>query len=100
MIATLVVAAATGALAGPQSPAPAPPPQPPAQEMPAMPEDRRVKGEQIDSVMAEPDRVLLDVRSAKEIEELGGYEGAIHIPLPELEKRLGELPKDKTILTA
>jgi hypothetical protein len=37
------------------------------------------------------------VRESKEIEELGGYEGAIDIPLQELEKRLGELPKDKTI---
>ena len=36
----------------------------------------------------------------KEIDELGGYDGAINIPLPQLEKRLGELPKDKTILTA
>ena len=44
--------------------------------------------------------ILLDVREPKEIEELGGYEGAINIPVTELEKRLGELPKDKTILTA
>jgi 3-mercaptopyruvate sulfurtransferase SseA len=78
---------------------PSPPPQP-AQQMPAMPEDKRVQAENIDTVMSKSDMILLDVRDPKEIEELGGYEGAINIPLPELEKRLGELPKDKTILTA
>ena len=68
--------------------------------MPAMSEDKRVKTENIDSVMSMGDTVLLDVREPKEIEELGGYEGAINIPVTQLEKRLGELPKDKTILTA
>lgn len=65
-----------------------------------MGEDKRVKAEDIDSVMSKPDVVLLDVREPKEIQELGGYEGAINIPIGQLEKRLGELPKDKTILTA
>ena len=97
--ALLVVAAAAGATARQQSPPPAPA-QPPAQQMPAMSEDKRVQAENIDTVMAKGDVVLLDVRDPKEIDELGGYEGAINIPLPELEKRLGELPKDKTILTA
>ncbi len=69
-------------------------------KMPTMPEDRRVKAENIDSVMSMGDVILLDVREPKEIEELGGYEGAINIPVTQLEKRLGELPKDKTILTA
>jgi hypothetical protein len=69
-------------------------------KMPAMPEDRRVKAENIDTVMSKGDMILLDVREPKEIEELGGYEGAINIPVTQLEKRLGELPKDKTILTA
>ena len=68
--------------------------------MPTLPEDRRVKAENIDAVMANGDTILLDVREPKEIEELGGYEGAINIPVTQLEKRLGELPKDKTILTA
>jgi len=69
-------------------------------KMPTMPEDRRVKTETIDSVRSIGDVILLDVREPKEIEELGGYEGAINIPVTQLEKRLGELPKDKTILTA
>jgi rhodanese-related sulfurtransferase len=50
--------------------------------------------------MSRGDVVVLDVREPNEIEELGGYDGAVNIPLGQLEKRLGELPKDKTILTA
>ena len=69
-------------------------------KMPTLPEDRRVKAENIDSVMSMGDVIVLDVREPKEIEDLGGYEGAINIPVTELEKRLGELPKDNTILTA
>jgi hypothetical protein len=68
-------------------------------KMAVMSEDKRVKAENIDSVM-KADFVLLDVREPKEIEQLGGYEGSINIPITELEKRLGELPKDKTFLTA
>ena len=79
---------------------PSPDQQQQVSKMPAMSEDRRVKTENIDSVMSMGDTVLLDVRDPKEIEELGGYEGAINIPVTQLEKRLGELPKDKTILTA
>jgi hypothetical protein len=94
---------------GPQSVQTTPPqqgsPMTPEQQqqvskMPTLPEDRRVKAENIDSVMSMGDVIVLDVREPKEIEELGGYEGAINIPVTELEKRLGELPKDKTILTA
>jgi 3-mercaptopyruvate sulfurtransferase SseA len=101
MCATLLALAAVsvGAAARQQSPPPAPA-QPPTQQMPAMSEDKRVQVENVDTVMSKGDVVLLDVRDPKEIDELGGYEGAINIPLPQLEKRLAELPKDKTILTA
>lgn len=100
-LVTLVVAAAASmpAAAQPQAP-PSPPPQQQISKEPAMGEEKRVKAENIDSVMSKGGMILLDVREPKEIAELGGYEGAINIPLPELEKRLGELPKDKTILTA
>jgi rhodanese-related sulfurtransferase len=46
------------------------------------------------------DRFLLDVREAREIEELGAIEGYVNIPVDQLEKRLSEVPKDKTIITA
>lgn len=43
---------------------------------------------------------FLDVREPKEIEELGSLKGYVNIPIGELEKRLSEVPKDKTIITA
>jgi rhodanese-related sulfurtransferase len=65
-----------------------------------MSEDMRVKSEDIDSVMQDGNAFFLDVREPKEIEDLGSYEGYVNIPMSALEARLGELPKDRPILTA
>jgi predicted sulfurtransferase len=98
--ALLILAATATVVAQGQQPAsPVTPEQQQISKMPAVGEEKRVKTENIDSVMSMGDVILLDVREPKEIEELGGYEGAINIPVTQLEKRLGELPKDKTILT-
>jgi len=70
------------------------------QQMPAAGEEKRVQADAIDKALADGKVVLLDVREPKEIEDLGTIEGSINIPIGELEKRLNELPKDKTILTA
>jgi rhodanese-related sulfurtransferase len=43
---------------------------------------------------------FLDVREPKEIAELGSLKGYVNIPVGELEKRMKEVPKDKTIITA
>jgi rhodanese-related sulfurtransferase len=43
---------------------------------------------------------FLDVREPKEIAELGSLKGYVNIPLGELGKRMKEIPKDKTIITA
>ena len=43
---------------------------------------------------------FLDVREPKEIAELGSLSGYVNIPVGELEKRMNEVPKDKTIITA
>ena len=43
---------------------------------------------------------FLDVRSAEEIATLGTLEGYVNIPIDDLEKRLGEIPKDIPIVTA
>ncbi|MFT6138926.1 MAG: NADPH-dependent 2,4-dienoyl-CoA reductase/sulfur reductase-like enzyme [Psychromonas sp.] len=43
-------------------------------------------------------QLLLDVRSAGEIERFGTLEGAINIPVDELRQRMGELPKNKEII--
>jgi len=65
-----------------------------------MSEDMRVKAADIDAVMADAKIFFLDVREPKEIEELGSYAGYVNIPMSQLESRLGELPKDRPILTA
>ena len=98
--ALLILAAASVAAAQGQNPYLTPEQQQQISKMPTAPDEKRVKPESIDSVMSMGNVVLLDVREPKEIEELGGYDGAINIPVTQLEKRLGELPKDKTILTA
>jgi len=63
-------------------------------------EQKRIEAQDIDRVLAESDALLLDVRDPEEIEELGTIEGYVNIPIGELESRLDELPRDKTILTA
>jgi hypothetical protein len=106
-IAALLVVGAATLLAAhqQQQPAQSTSPLTPEQQaivskMPTMNEDKRVKAEEIDSLMASGKVFFLDVREPKEIEELGSYEGYVNIPVTQLEKRLGELPKDKLILTA
>ena len=99
-LAGFLVVAAAQVAAAQSAPSLTPEQQQQISKMPVMPEDKRVQTQNIDSVMSTGDVILLDVREPKEIEELGGYEGAINIPVTQLEKRLSELPKDKTILTA
>ncbi|MSV28687.1 MAG: hypothetical protein EXQ52_08075 [Bryobacterales bacterium] len=43
---------------------------------------------------------FLDVREPKEIEDNGSIKGYVNIPVGQLESRLGEVPKDKQIVTA
>ena len=42
--------------------------------------------------------IVVDVREASEIKESGALPGAIHIPLGQIEKRMGELPKNADIV--
>jgi rhodanese-related sulfurtransferase len=42
--------------------------------------------------------VLVDVRETSEIKESGAIPGAIHIPMAQVEKRMGELPKNAEIV--
>jgi rhodanese-related sulfurtransferase len=60
----------------------------------------QVEAGSIDQVLAQADALLLDVREPEEIQELGTIEGYLNIPIDELESRLDEIPRDKTILTA
>jgi rhodanese-related sulfurtransferase len=67
---------------------------------PALDESKRVQAADIDALLAKGQVVVLDVREASELAETGTVKGAIHIPLGQLEARLGELPTDKVILAA
>lgn len=105
LAAVLLLAAGLPGISGQQVSQPAKSPltaeqQQQVSKMPVMSEEKRVKAEDIDRVMADAGMFFLDVREPKEIEEMGSYEGFVNIPVTQLEKRLGELPKDKTILTA
>ena len=42
--------------------------------------------------------VVVDVREKSEIKESGAIPGAIHIPMAQIEKRAGELPKNAEIV--
>ncbi len=59
----------------------------------------RVEASDIDE-MLESGVLLLDVRTDEELAEHGTIEGFRHIPIDELEARIGELPKGVPILTA
>lgn len=95
---------AAAALAAPASlgaqASPAPQAAPAAPQAPPLDETKRVQPADIDALIAKGDVVVLDVREPSELAETGTVKGAIHIPLGQLESRLGELPKDKVILTA
>ncbi|RJE48832.1 MULTISPECIES: CoA-disulfide reductase [unclassified Dehalobacter] len=56
---------------------------------------KTVQYHEIDDIVA-AGNILVDVRQPEEV-ELGKINGSINIPLPELRKRLGELPKDKPV---
>src|SRR5258707_8515931 len=105
--AALIAVATVPATVAAQSPSPPPaaatapaPARPKLSEVTPMNEDKRVKAEDIDSVMQDGKVFFLDVREPKELEEFGTYEGYVNIPMSQLESRLGELPKDRPILTA
>ena len=98
--ALLLAAAMTAPVSLGAQAAPAAPQAAPATPRPPVDESRRVQPADIDAMLAKGDVVVLDVREDSELVETGTVKGAIHIPLGQLEARLGELPKDKVILTA
>lgn len=56
--------------------------------------------DQLAEAAARPGFFFLDVRSPKEIAELGTLPGYVNIPIEELEGRLGEIPPDRQVVTA
>jgi len=82
--------------AKPAAPAPAPPS---AAAVPADPNEiRRVTVEEANTLRESGRGVLVDVRDEASY-QTAHIAGALHIPLAELAQRLGELPRDKSIVT-
>ena len=61
-------------------------------------ENRRITADELKEMVKES-YFFLDVREAAELEELGTIKGYVNIPVTQLEQRLSEVPKDKTIVT-
>jgi rhodanese-related sulfurtransferase len=61
---------------------------------------KKLTQEEIEEALEKKNIFFLDVRDPKEIASLGTLEGYVNIPLPDLESRLKEIPKDKLIITA
>jgi predicted sulfurtransferase len=72
-----------------QAPAPAAEPQAP-----------KMASDDVLALLEKGEVFFLDVREPKELEELGTFDGYVNIPIGQLETRLGEIPKDKAIITA
>ena len=68
-------------------------------EAPASEPAPRVEAADIDAALA-AGAVLLDVRTDEELAEHGTIDGFVHIPIDELESRMGELPQGVPVLTA
>lgn len=61
---------------------------------------KTLSAEELAKLLETPGKVFfLDVREPEEIARLGSVKGYVNIPLSRIESRLGELPKDKLIVT-
>lgn len=94
LLAGVVMAFGWGCGGGEPAPEPAPAAEPAAPE-PAP----RVEAADIDAAL-ENGALFLDVRTDEELAEHGTIDGFVHIPIDELEARIGELPAGVPILTA
>ena len=60
---------------------------------------KKLSADDLKGYLAEGKYYFLDVREPSELEQYGSVKGYVNIPLGQLEKRLGEVPKDRTIVT-
>lgn len=60
---------------------------------------KQLNADEAEKALAEGNVFLLDVREPKELDEFGTIKGYMNIPLGQLESRLGEIPKDKVVVT-
>lgn len=61
---------------------------------------KELSAEELARLLEQPDKVFfLDVREPYEIQMLGSVQGYVNIPMSQLPARLGEIPKNKVIVT-
>ncbi|MDW5264679.1 MULTISPECIES: rhodanese-like domain-containing protein [Acidobacteriaceae] len=61
---------------------------------------KKLTNAEFDAYLAHPDKVLLiDVRRPDEVSTLGGFPVYLSIQLKDLKNHLGEIPKDREIIT-
>ena len=64
------------------------------------PVSKTIDAAELARLLETPGKVFfLDVRDPDEIAKLGSVEGYVNIPINQLPARLGEIPKDKLIVT-
>jgi len=63
-------------------------------------EAKQLSTEELEKLLEKRENLFfLDVREPDEIKQLGSIQGYVNIPLGQLESRLGEIPKNKLIIT-
>jgi len=61
---------------------------------------KELSAEELAKLLEQPDKVFfLDVREPYEIQMLGSVKGYVNIPMSQLPARLGEVPRNKVIVT-
>lgn len=93
----LAIAISSTACGAAPEPAASPEEEEPAASEPAVPKELDVE-DVAARLEAGEDITLLDVRTLAELESDGAIEGYLHIPIDELEARIGEVPTDKPIV--
>ncbi|SNT13058.1 Rhodanese-related sulfurtransferase [Granulicella rosea] len=71
-----------------------------AQEQEPASKAKKLTREEFDSLVAHPDEVqLIDIRTPEEIAANGGFPSYLNIQLADLKGRIGEVSKDRLIIT-
>ena len=69
-------------------------------QAPLSKQPKTITADELAKLLEQPGKVFfLDVREPEEVKQLGSVKGYVNIPLSQLESRLGEVPKDKLIVT-
>jgi rhodanese-related sulfurtransferase len=71
----------------------------PAGDSAVRPVGKELKRAELDALLANPGNIfVLDLRGPDEIAKIGTLPGYVNIPIAQLESRLSEIPKDKTVV--